>query len=171
MNFNNSILIVVSLFIYQLFATGCTSEKEKFVRKFSEYDFNKFARKSFFVRDFEGRNNPIIFVYKDNCNGFQRVIIDSKLDSIKLTDFPGAKTDLDCWNDSLYSNELAIQFVKLDINAMSVDSNLNAYFNVLYNEQFPHLIKFSDKKFITGEYKTKWEQITGNWYKLRDEYE
>lgn len=158
-----------------LLLSGCSMDGKsgnmKFVVQYESENFDDFANRSFFVRDFDREGNPIVLVLDDRLNN-QRpcglsigFIVDKKAKTIK--DVKKSMIPDSCNIDIKTSGELAVRFIEYDINRLAVDSNKNVRVIVKFKERDPdQLIRFSDLKYKTEEYKD-WQQVKGNWYEKK----
>lgn len=139
---------------------------KEFVEKYENENFGAFINKSFFVRGGDEDGDPIILVYDLTkkarpCDLFLGITVNNKTRTIKKIN----KSMLpdSCNIDEKTSCDLALKFNDYNINRLKVDENKNVYVSVIFKEGADYLIRFSDMKYKTEQYKD-WKQVKGNWY-------
>jgi len=144
---------IITLFSSLLLCFFCCSQpnnnkaNNQFVEKFGNNDFSCFANKSFVIRDFDN-GDPIVFVYNYSTStpcGFIKIIVSSK--SKALREITAVEQKDSCkleFNKTEYYN-LVLEFLKLNINMLYVDSDKNVFVKVTSFEGKPNLIRINSK--------------------------
>lgn len=168
MNFRHLYFLIVILFF-----NSCSHEKseETFIQKFGNENFNSFVNYSLFVRGFDEDRDPIVLVYDNTkkirpCDMSYGVIINRKTKSIKSVNRSYLPDS--CGINEMVSKELAVKFLKYNINYLRVDSAMNIFVDVVFKEGPPILARFSDANNIPLKYQS-WKHLEGNWYKSPQE--
>jgi hypothetical protein len=160
------ILIIITIF-FSFFFNKKNTKNRQFVEKYFNEDFSKFRNKTITIRGYENQDNVIIFIYEnDNNSGFIRIIAKKEGNIILKQDVINQRNNCDL--DTNYKNDFLIKhFLEYEINFINIDSNDNVFVKTTFFEGKPDLIRFSDKKYITEEYKKNWINITENWYEFK----
>lgn len=154
---------------------NCGNSQEKtnkaFIEKYGNENFYDFINRSFFVRGFDEDGDPIILVYDETqkrrpCDLAFGVTVNNKTNTVK--NIKKSFIPDSCKIDEKKSCDLALKFNEYNINRLSVDSNKNVFISVMAGENASRLVRFSDAKYITAEYKKNWKQIKGNWYEKKE---
>jgi len=137
-------------------------ENRRFVNKYFNENFDDFKNTSIFIRGGDSAGHLVLFIGCDmkHNKGLYTIVFDDKKNEIVSTD---THLMLDSSGlDKTAINRLAVRFMKYNLNCLAVDSNGNVDARTEYSER-PVLIRFSDKKYITGAYKD-WRKLKGLWY-------
>lgn len=143
---------------------GVKPYNKAFVEKYGNENFDAFTNVGIAIRGLDQERNFMLFIgdLKDAAiNGPYIVTIDKQSGEIKKTSCHLMKDTSNL--DKPIMNELALRFMKYDINLLRVDSSKNVYINVVNNER-PTLIRFADAKYKMGQYSTGWRKIKDLWY-------
>ena len=127
---------IVLLALMFLLAIGCNNHDrhKAFVEKYGDENFDDFADRSFFIRNFDRGGNPIIYVFDETeqqapCGMFFGVIVDRETRTVKSTiddHLPDS-----CNIDKEVSAKLAVRFSEYDINRLTVlQQECTCYCNV-----------------------------------------
>lgn len=141
------------------------SQNSKFIEIYENENFDSFVNKGILIRNFDKDNDPVIYVCTDLQNAFNNgpyiVVIDRKTERIKSssTNLMSDSSNL----DKLAMNKLALKFLKYKIRLLKVDRFKNVFINIFKSEE-PTLVRFSNLKYKTGQYKTGWIKINKYWY-------
>ncbi|MES2381767.1 MAG: hypothetical protein V4538_12040 [Bacteroidota bacterium] len=164
-------LIITCFLLLSLFQ-NCSSNKEAtpnedFIRKYGTDNYDVFKNKSFSVRGFD-EGNPIVFIRdyaatQQPCGLVSMTISSQTKELLAVKEVPQKDSCVLSFDKAAYYN-LAIAFLKYDINYLSVDSDLNVFIKTLFVETPPDLVQFASPKNIAD---TKFVQIKDNWYSVK----
>ena len=142
----------------------CISHNESFIEKYGKFDFSDFRGKNF------GHRGGIIYSNIGASSPVCHIALDSCTKTIAYV--KELQTGI-CIPDSLYDKKLlerlAIQFKEMGIASLRVDSNLNVWVQVFYDEKNPRVAYFSTPDSISGEYfrflyhKYRWKPMKDGW--------
>jgi hypothetical protein len=151
-----------------LLSAGCENPNKEFVEKHEDENFDTFTNRSFLIRSADREGNLQIFVATDKKNAFDNgpyvVTVEKKTGAIKK-----ASTHLMSDTSSLDREQihgLIPIFLEYKVYSLSVDTDQNVYVRLKEADR-PTLIRFSDMKHKTKEYKD-WKQVKGNWYEKKE---
>jgi hypothetical protein len=164
----NKLFRTTTVIITMSMAISCTVEGNEynlnFIKEHGNEKFSDFINVGIVVRNFDQKGNVILFVSNlknSKTNGIYIVTVDTAKKTIVETSCKLIQDSL--LIDRVKLDNLAIKFVKYDINMLRVDSNETVFINVNYNER-PTLVRFADLKFKTATYNKDWKRIKENWY-------
>jgi hypothetical protein len=137
-----------------------------FIEKYEKENFDAFINTSVFVRSKDKDGDIMVFVgdlEKEECGAPFIVTVYQESKKVKSTSRHLLKDT--CEVDEERMIKLALKYREYGIGFLKVYENRNAFFNVVEAER-PTLIRFSDMKYKTEEYKD-WKQVKGNWYEKK----
>lgn len=167
----NILQILFSSFVL-LGLNSCVGDMEKynaeFVNKYENENFDAFVNTGFLIRS-NREGSLVIYISTDFKNAANKgpyvVTVEKETGVIK-------KTSTDLISDSVSFDKEAMhkllpEFLKYKVYSLSVDENRNVYVRLREADK-PTLIRFSDMKYKTEQYKD-WEQIKSNWYENKED--
>lgn len=147
----------------------------KFLSEYGNGHFEIFKNYSVFVREWNRGQGPTIMIVNHRidsgvCSLPFTLILDQ--DGVNVKDIKGnwMDTSASCNIDTLLMIKLAVELSGMKASYINVDSNGNVFVQTIYGESTPNLVKFSDSKYITDEYKNNWKARPNGWYE-RIEFE
>ncbi len=163
--------ISISFIISLLFLTNCGSmqiNEETFLSQYEFDDFSQFKGTSVFIRGFDSKKNPIVFInaphlLQDTLNtGLYAVTLDKNTNDVitskwLTTEFAKA--------DTSRLNQLAQTFISYNVARLEMDEveNILVYFNDVKTLK---LAKLVDTVAMKKHYKEfEWIRVKGYWYK------
>lgn len=168
-------LIVKIIFIYFLanilfsFLLGFSKKGitvDEFINK--GYEFNEFRNKRFLLRG-SNENRAVVFYWNYGSSKFYKVYIDNstnKVSEITRLDWRNWRRLDTVRADTEDIGKSVLNFHRLRICCLSVDSNTNVYIN-MYDDENHDLVRFSSLKYYNPTY-DDWTNVTGTWYKKVD---
>lgn len=170
-------------FIYSiLLLFGCKntetnrhSVNEKFITEHGNYQFNNFKNYVVFVREWDRNHDPAIMIIDSrvdtgDCSLPFTIIVNHENNNVKKIKGNWADSTGKCGVDTNRMIKLATALSALHAAYVRVDSNDNVFVQTIYGEGAPDLVKFSDPKYITDEYRKKWKEKGNGWHE-RIEFE
>jgi len=180
MRFNHKYLILCACSILLLGRCKTDFSKrhvknEKFLSDYGNGHFEIFKNYSVFVPEWNRGQGPTIMIVNHKIDSgvcrFPFTLILDK-DGVNVKDIKGDTMDTSrsCNIDTPLMIKLAVEFSGMKVSYITVDSNDNIFIQTIYGESAPNLVKFSDSKYVTDEYKNNWMARPNGWYE-RIEFE
>jgi hypothetical protein len=164
LNFGKKIIAFITLLTMNSCFSNIEEGNKRFVEKHYNDNFNAFINTGFLIRSEDGEGNLIIFISTDLKNALNKgpyvVTVEKETGVIKKTSTHLMSDSNDFNREALH--KLLPLFLTYKIYSIAVDSNQNVYVRVMKADK-PTLVRFSNKKYITEQYKD-WKRVKGNWY-------
>ena len=142
----------------------------EFVDKYNNENFDAFINTGFLIRSGDRKGNLQIFVNTDfknaSNNGPYVITIEKETGVIKNTSCHLMKDSSSFDREAIH--KLTLKFLEYKVYSLAVDENKNIYVRLREAER-PTLVRFSDAKYITEEYRKDWKQIKSNWYEKKED--
>jgi len=136
-----------------------------FVSSYQDEDFTTFTNSYVHIRGRDSNGDLIIFAGSDiegECKSPLVITIDEGTKEIISTNNHLNLNEGNCKADEEKMNKLALEFLEYKVGFIHVDKNNNAFF-ILNGEDRPNLVRFSNIKYKTSDFKD-WRSIGKNWY-------
>lgn len=177
MTMKRKIILLLSAVICFAGCNGKDTKRQKlnsdFIAKYGSENFTSFIGHTIWLRSLDRERNQIFLFNSNNqdtgnCSLPYRVIVSSKSGQMKEANRSWADSFGRCPIDTNIAVEYALKLHKMQIAYLKVDSNKNVIVQTLYGEGTPDLIRFSDPKFITEEFRKRWRPKGNNWYERKE---